>query len=425
MKRCPECRRDYYDDSLSYCLADGTTLVHGLSDDEAATAILHEPLSERTQKPKNIGLRRAWLIAAPIALLSAVVVVYALFFRASPTFSGSFRDVSSPAYEYYLRGKLDAHSENRDRNEKAIKILQDVVAADPSFAPAYAELARAYSIQANYHAADAEKKKIYEDARLAVEKALALDQNLAEGHFVRAAVMWTHVESFPHEQAIQSLKRAIALEPNLPGAHHQLGVIYFHIGMLDKGQTEFEKTLSINPTDAMARFRIGLIHSHRAEYERALAIFKTVPREVNPQVFDRSLATVLFQLGRTEEASKIVDDFLAKSSDEGGNVTSVKAMLLAKAGKEREAEESIKRAIEIGQSFQHFHHTTYNIASAYALLGKPEEALKWLEFTADDGFPCYLLFENDANLNSLRKDQRFINFMTKMKQQWEHYQASL
>ncbi len=41
MKRCPECRRDYYDDTLSYCLSDGTGLVYGLSPEEPATAILH------------------------------------------------------------------------------------------------------------------------------------------------------------------------------------------------------------------------------------------------------------------------------------------------------------------------------------------------------------------------------------------------
>ena len=41
MKRCPECRRDYYDDTLRFCLADGSELVYGLSDDEPATAILH------------------------------------------------------------------------------------------------------------------------------------------------------------------------------------------------------------------------------------------------------------------------------------------------------------------------------------------------------------------------------------------------
>ena len=43
MKRCPECRRDYYDDTLRFCLADGTELVYGLSDDEPPTAILSEP----------------------------------------------------------------------------------------------------------------------------------------------------------------------------------------------------------------------------------------------------------------------------------------------------------------------------------------------------------------------------------------------
>ena len=43
MKRCPECRRDYYDDSLLYCLDDGSTLLEGpASGNEPATAILHE-----------------------------------------------------------------------------------------------------------------------------------------------------------------------------------------------------------------------------------------------------------------------------------------------------------------------------------------------------------------------------------------------
>ena len=48
MKRCPECRRDYYDDTLSFCLEDGAQLVYGVSNerivaDEPATAILLEP----------------------------------------------------------------------------------------------------------------------------------------------------------------------------------------------------------------------------------------------------------------------------------------------------------------------------------------------------------------------------------------------
>jgi hypothetical protein len=106
-------------------------------------------------------------------------------------------------------------------------------------------------------------------------------------------------------------------------------------------------------------------------------------------------------------------------------VTSVKAMLLANAGNEKEAEETIQRAIEIGKGYMHFHHTAYNVAVAYALLNKPADAMKWLQFAADDGFPCYPWFEKDPNLNNLRKDRRFISFMAKLKTQWEHYQATL
>ena len=51
MKRCPECRRDYVDETLLYCLEDGAELVQGsvASPDEPATAILHDtaPTGER------------------------------------------------------------------------------------------------------------------------------------------------------------------------------------------------------------------------------------------------------------------------------------------------------------------------------------------------------------------------------------------
>ena len=53
MKRCPECRRDYYDDTLSFCLEDGAPLVYGLSQDEPATAILSVPAVAGGSKVEN------------------------------------------------------------------------------------------------------------------------------------------------------------------------------------------------------------------------------------------------------------------------------------------------------------------------------------------------------------------------------------
>ncbi|MBV9240628.1 MAG: tetratricopeptide repeat protein [Acidobacteria bacterium] len=64
MKRCPECRRDYYDDSLLYCLDDGTALLEGPatapSNDEPRTAILHD-----TAAPSEAATRAQ--ISMPLA----------------------------------------------------------------------------------------------------------------------------------------------------------------------------------------------------------------------------------------------------------------------------------------------------------------------------------------------------------------------
>jgi hypothetical protein len=103
----------------------------------------------------------------------------------------------------------------------------------------------------------------------------------------------------------------------------------------------------------------------------------------------------------------------------------MQAVLAASAGEERLAEEKIQSAIEKGKGFGHFHHTAYQIACAYALMNKPEQAIKWLEAAANDGFPCYPMFEKDANLDGLRKDAHFLTFLAAQKEQWERYLSAL
>lgn len=70
--------------------------------------------------------------------------------------------------------------------------------------------------------------------------------------------------------------------------------------------------------------------------------------------------------------------------------------------------------------------TTINIDPDNSVLKEAKvEAIKWLEVTADDGFPCYPLFERDTALDNLRQDPRFVAFLAKQRQQWEHYRSFL
>jgi serine/threonine protein kinase len=400
----------------------------------AGPAVVRPQPAIPKDRRSRVSKRGFELIVSSIVLaMAAGVYVYSSWSGKHSAASGapviSANSSANPvAYDAYMRGKVNVSSENPDDNQAAIKLFLQAVAADPNFASAYAELSRAYTIHARYVASDADRKKSYEDAEVAVDKALAINPNLAEGHFARGLMLWTPYKRFPHEQAVQSYRRAIELNPNFDEAHHQLGFIYLHIGMLDKGQQEIEKALAINPSNTLARYRLGVIDMCRAKYAEAFQIFNSTPLQQNPELLAFYTSNALFRLGRTVEASALIDRYFkdySQDKDKGGMVTSVKAMMLAKAGKNREAEATIQHAIGIGRGYAHFHHTSYNIASAYALMNEPEEAMKWLQVTADEGFPNYPLFEGDAQLDNLRKDPRFIAFMAQQKQQWEHFSVTL
>ena len=332
------------------------------------------------------------------------------------------RQIDPVAYDYFLRGKYYLGRQTKDDNLKAIEMLDKAVATDSNFAAAHAELAQACVWRLFLFAP--EERNLEEKAFVAVEKALSLDPDLAEAHLARGRLLWTPSNNFPHDKAIQEYRRAINLNPSLDEAHHQLALVYSHVGLLEEAQQELEQTLIINPSNHLARYRVGETMLFQCRYEQALTVLRKVPPEVNPALVGHQIAYVLFSLGKKEEASETVKEFLKKyPEDNRGLLTSLEAVLAASGGQESIAEDKIKLAIDKGKGFGHFHHTAYFIACAYALMKKPDQAIKWLEQAADEGFPCYPLFERDLNLSNLRQDERFITLLTKLKQQWESYKA--
>lgn len=385
--------------------------------------------------PSQSRSRRYYVKTAAVAVLIGAIGVGSWFVMdrlqaaETPIPSASIDSESSsgrsPAYDLYVRGKVKVGSENREDTEAAIKVLEEAVAIDPNFAEAYAQLARGYNTMAFKYSADADRKRYHENAEVAIEKALALNPNLAEGHFARGLILWTNTKRFPHEQAIQSYKRSLAIDPNLDETHHQLSLVYSHIGLLDEAEQSVKKALEINPNNTLARFRAGVYIAYQGRFDDAIAVFNTIPSDFTPLLIDRSMAEALIQTGRLSEAEALVDDYLSKyPQDEGGSFTSVKALLLAKAGRRKEAEDAITRAVQIGKGFGHFHHAAYNAASAYAGLDKPDEAIKGLEYAAENGFSNYTYFDNDPHLKNIRNHRRFIDFMTELKVRGERFKAT-
>jgi serine/threonine protein kinase/Tfp pilus assembly protein PilF len=331
---------------------------------------------------------------------------------------GNVRAVKPEAYDEYLRGKFYLNPQDREGNEAAIAALENAIKIDDSFAAAHAELAQAYVWKLYLFAPN--EPRLAERAYTETNKALQLDPDSAVAYLARGRLQWTPANSFPHERAIQDYKVALQLDPNLDEARNQLALVYSHIGMLDESLRESQKAINTNPTNNLAQFRIGETLNFQGKYEQGLVALRGIPAQTNPELVGQQVVWALFNLGRKEEAASKLEQLLKDHpEDNRGLLTSLQAILAASAGQQKVAEEKINLAISRGKGFGHFHHTTYYIAVAYALMNKTEEAMKYLEATANDGFPCYPMFAQDKNLNSLRKDPRFVTFLERQRTQWE------
>jgi tetratricopeptide (TPR) repeat protein len=297
------------------------------------------------------------------------------------------------------------------------------VRIDPQFAGAYAALATAYRTRA--FSIEINEPKWIEEASAAVGKALALDPNLAEGYVSRGYLLWSRANGWSHQRAVSDYRHALELNPNLAEAHHQLANVYNHVGLLDKADEEIKRAIALDPLNTGIRFRVGINLLYRGKNEESLVELRDSEKFLPPfWAFQTSFA--LQHIGRRQEALEEVDRFLkANPLDAGGSLAAMHALLAADVGDAPLAERKIQDAIAKGNGYQHFHHVAYAVASAYALLGRHEQALQYLRMAADDGFPCYPLFEHDSNLDHLRNDPRFLSFLAEQKKQWEYFREHL
>ncbi len=391
------------------------------TESENATQVLHattgdaEMQTAKTQPDfwQHIRHRKLLVTFTVFAALLAGAIVFYQYWTSNQTPS---------AQDLYLQGRFYSVRENKPDNDKAIQLLEQAVAVDPNHALVHAELARAYGTL--YFQFEPQQRQWQEKSHVELEKAFALKPDLAEAHEIRGFLLWMPANRFPHEQAIAAYRRALVSNPNLDEPHQALGKIYLHIGLFEEALTEFHKALELNPSNTMARYRIGIVLIHQGKFEEALRSLKSTPPEINPTIVGRDTVWLLISLGRREEAADLLNELVEKNpTDEGGQFAGFKALLSAIAGNAAQAEREIQDALKKGKGFGHFHHTAYIIACTYAALNNPEQAVRFLQMAADDGYPCYPLFERDPNLDAIRQNPKFQSFLSVQKQQREHYKS--
>ncbi len=327
--------------------------------------------------------------------------------------------VNPEAYDLYLRGISHAVLDNEKDVDQAIELLERSAALDPAFVPVQAYLALAYGTKSAFFRPN--EPQWEEKGFAAARKALDLNPDAPEAHYAQAMMLWRPSHRFPHREALAELRQALAAQPNFDEAWHVHGTILFHVGHLDAGERDIQRTIQINPGNTLARFRFGPIKVYQQRFEDALAAIDRVPRESYPAQWTYQKAWALLSLGRLDEAGRLMEETLRDNPvDQGGVIHAARAMLRARRGDRTGALADVAEATREGKGFIHFHHTAYSIGAVYAALGDFAKAQDWIENAANDGFPNYAFFESDVHLDRLRTTPRFRAFLARLRAEWEH-----
>ena len=237
------------------------------------------------------------------------------------------------AFELYLRGRYRAGRWNEQDTDEAIALLERSTALDPEFGPSQALLGYVYGVKSFNYRPD--EPQWIEKGYAAVEKALALNPASPYAHLARGRLLWRHSQGFPHLEALAEYRQSLAARPNFDEAWHERGIVLFHVGHLDAGLRAVQQAVALNPSNTLARFRLGPLANYRLKPEEAIALLKRVPREVYPAQWTYHMSLALISLGRLDEASREIESALAGNvPDQGGVVHSIRALLARAAGRQ-------------------------------------------------------------------------------------------
>lgn len=307
------------------------------------------------------------------------------------------------AYAEFMRGYRITASGGASMMDTASQHLTNAVTRDPGFALAHATLSFACATR---HFEYDPASVWLEKAEFHCRRALEIDPNLPEGHVARAFLLWGPSKNFQHLEAIADLKRALALQNNLPHAYNRLGSILAHIGLLDHSREMFERGRPFQPRNAVSP-SIVQVYVWQLDFEQArrqIQIWRTESPGNKYALYFAPYPAMM--TGEWKEATRLMDEAMTQLPHDP-LIVSLQGLLHAMMGNADAAIECVTRACSSPKSFGHAHHTYYQIAGTLALTGRPETAFEWLERSVSTGFACWPFFLKDPCLASLRSLSEF------------------
>ena len=270
------------------------------------------------------------------------------------------------AQRLMLLGRYFLDRTTRDDTTKAIGYFQQALRLDPTFALCWAELGRAFSVEAGRGWTDV--RAGYSRSRDAALRAVALEPALAEGHAQLGRIQIAHDWDWKGAEA--SYQKALELAPGNSSVLDGASVLMYKLGRIEEALDLARRVLAQDPLSAafwhnlgLIAYAAGLLNESEQAYRRALEL---APQRI---VSGALLSLVLMDEGRIEEGLEQSE----LEPDEFWRLWA-QAILFTSVGKHDDAERSlgvIREKFEDGNAYQ--------IAEIYAASGAISDAFDWLD----------------------------------------------
>jgi serine/threonine protein kinase/Tfp pilus assembly protein PilF len=309
------------------------------------------------------------------------------------------------AYQLYLKGRFYWNKRTEDGLKKGIEYFKQAIEKDPGYAQAYVGLADCYAILVELEGAS--PKELYPKVKATAQKALELDDSLAEAHTSLGAAYeyeWNWAE------AEKQYKQAIELNPNYATAHHWYAAYLISRLRADEAIQEMRLAQELDPLSLIINTSLGRVFYGARRYDQAMEqLRKTIDMDPN-------FAEAHFQIAMVYEQKRMYAEAISefeKSTElfQDRTMRAWVGRVFARSGRRAEAERVISEMKEMA-SKQYV--SPYPMATIYAALGDKDRAFEYLEKVYDEHSYYVVWLNIDSAFDGLRSDARFQDLLRRV-----------
>jgi TolB-like protein/cytochrome c-type biogenesis protein CcmH/NrfG/alkylated DNA nucleotide flippase Atl1 len=310
------------------------------------------------------------------------------------------RETRPEAYPLFLEAIQRARSRTGSAYAKSDSLLQQVLALDPAYAPAWAHLASNRVNEVSIGMVPREQG--FRSAREAASKALEIDPEFARAHASLGSIA---IFSGDLAGAAQHFERAIALDPTDLVVLGNSSAVLKSLGRLPEALAMDEAVVRRDPVNAVWLFNLGCAQNWAGQYDQAITSLRSV-LSLSPEYAGTHLVLGEALLHKGDPAAALAE--IEKESSDPFRMIGLPMAYHALGRKA--ASDSTLAAL----TAQYGNDAPYDIAYVHAVRGESDRAFAWLDRAAAVHDPSLTLVLVENLFDSLHSDPRWPAFLHRL-----------